>query len=460
MEKKQKAFNDSVIKNGLSRRDLIKLSAMALTATALAGTTGCSRYRPKKKNCLLVENIVQREIKPQIQTFEASMLKGINVRNRIIRSATTLGLADESGKPTEALKKKYVELAQGGAGAIITGMAGTQKNGKLGSNKALMIDGDEHIDDYRKVTEAVHKHNTPIILQIGHAGYQTRSAITGCKKVAPSARRHLYYNETMPSELTESGIKDLIENFIRAIEQAKRAGFDGVQLHGAHGYLLSTFLSLNTNRRDDRWGGSLENRFRIIKEIYEGARKRVGSYPILIKINAYDDQRNGMRLDESVQIASLLQDVGCDAIEVSCGAGQAMIGIRGPEIPIDPFLEYSFRYKNKSKVTKTMIRYTAPLFIKKYKPLKNYNVCAAAQMKQKVDIPVIAVGGIRNLDDINRIIAEKKADYVSMARAFIIEPDIVNRFRTGQQVSSECISCSYCIASIEEMPVQCYYGSL
>jgi len=461
MKKKQKAFNDSLIQSYLSRRDLIKLSAMVLTAATLPGTMGCSHYRPKKKDCLLIEDIVQKEIKSQKQIFEPSTLNGISVSNRIFRSATTLGLADESGKPTEELKERYIELAQGGVGAIITGMAGTQQNGKLATNTVLMIDKDDYIEDYRTFTDSVHEYNTPIIMQVGHAGHQTRSAVTGCEKVAPSAMRHSYYNETMPRELTESEIKEIIDNFIRAIERAKNAGFDGVQLHGAHGYLLSSFLSLHTNRRDDRWGGSIENRFRIIKEIYAGARKRVGNYPVMIKINAYDDQRNGMRLDEAIQIATLLQDASCDAIEVSCGGtGEMMISMRGPEFPIDPVLEYSFRYKSKSAVTKTMIRHTAPIFINKYKPLENYNVCASKEIKHNVDIPVIVVGGDKKLNDINQIIAENEADYVAMSRAFIIEPDIVKRFRTGQQASSECISCNYCIACLEGIPAQCHYGSL
>ena len=447
------------MKSYLSRRDFIKVSAMAFTAANLPGTMGCSRYRPRQE--CLNEDIIQRELAKGRQVFERSLIGGINVRNRIIRSATTLGLADDYGRPIEALEERYVELAQGGVGAIITGVVGIQQNGRLHIPHALMIDKDEYIQDYRRVTEIVHKHNTPIILQIGHNGCQTRSIITGQEKVAPSSIKHWYYNETVPRALAESEIREIIDNFIRAIDRARKAGFDGVQLHGAHGYLLSSFLSLHTNRRDDRWGGPLENRFRILKEIYEGARKKVGHYPILIKISAFDNQRNGMRVGEAVQIASLLQDVGCDAVEVSCGAGKEfMFAMRGPEIPIDPVLEYSFRYKEKSAVTKGMLRLTAPLLIKKYKPVENYNVCAAQEIKRHVDIPVIVVGGIRKMSDMHRIIATGSADYIAMSRPFIIEPDIVNRLKTGEQTRSECLSCSYCIVSLEESPARCFYGDL
>ena len=137
----------------------------------------------------------------------------------------------------------------------------------------LMIDQERFVSSYETITEAVHEAETPIILQVAHCGRQTRSKITGFPTVAPSAIRDKFYNEEMPEELTEAQIDDIIDNFVRAIERAKRAGFDAVQLHAAHGYLLSQFLSPYTNRRRDRWGGTTENRFRIIREILRQVEK-------------------------------------------------------------------------------------------------------------------------------------------------------------------------------------------
>jgi len=195
--------------------------------------------------------------------FEPTVLAGFPLKNRIIRSATHEGMANEDGCPTEQLKGYYLRLAKGEVGAIITGYAGVQQNGKSPLYRMLMIDHDRFIAAYKAITDAVHERQTPIILQIAHCGRQTRSRITGEPTVAPSAIRDKFYNEDLPKELTEQEIDEIINNFVKAIERAKQAGFDGVQLHAAHGYLLSQFLSPYTNRRQDRWGGTTENRFRV-----------------------------------------------------------------------------------------------------------------------------------------------------------------------------------------------------
>ena len=148
-----------------------------------------------------------------------------------------------------------------------------------------------------------------------------------------------FYSEDMPKPLAEGEIEEIIDNFVKAIERAKRAGFDGVQLHAAHGYLLSEFLSPYSNHRQDQWGGTTENRFRIIGEIYDRARRVVGDYPLLVKLNAYDGRKGGMRVDEALRVARLLEESGCAAIEVSCGTTEdGMYMTRGPKLPIDATL--------------------------------------------------------------------------------------------------------------------------
>jgi 2,4-dienoyl-CoA reductase-like NADH-dependent reductase (Old Yellow Enzyme family) len=166
-------------------------------------------------------------------------------------------------------------------------------------------------------------------------------------------------------------------------------------------------------------------------------------------------------VEETLKIASMLQDVGCDGIEVSCGVlDDGFSAIRVPELPVEPALKFSFRFKNQNYIVKKIIPYIVPLLFNTYEPIHNYNVCAAQEIKQSVNIPVIVVGGFRKLNDIEQIIGGGMADYVAMSRPFIIEPDIVNKFRTQSQTSSECISCGYCIVALEEMPAQCFYGQL
>jgi len=308
----------------------------------------------------------------------------------------------------------------------------------------------------------VHKYNTPIIMQIGHDGPVTRRVNTGVATVGPSAIADKSYNEEKPKALSELEIKEIIKNIILAIGRAQKAGYDGVELFTTHGGLLSAFLSENSNIRTDKWGGTTENRFRIIRESYEGARNQFKDYPIIIKVNAYDFQPDGMRVEEMVKIASLLENAGCDGIEVSSGvAGDGFSPVRVHDFPTDMLLEYNFAYKDLSPTLKTLTKYGMPLFswMYKYEPVNN-NVCAAQKIKNAVSIPVIVVGGIRKLNDIEQIIGRNMADYVSMARPFISEPDIVNKFKAERQVSSECLECGHCILALEELPVECFYGEV
>ncbi|MBN1829273.1 MAG: NADH:flavin oxidoreductase [Deltaproteobacteria bacterium] len=393
--------------------------------------------------------------------FDPAVLAGMQLKNRILRSATHEGMSDETGSPTENLKKLYVRLAKGGAGAIITGFAGIQSNGKGHLFGMSMIDSDDLIPAYREIVDAVHEYNTPIIMQIAHCGRQTRSKTTGLQTVAPSALRDAFFSEDMPRELSDEEINELIDNFVKSIVRAKKAGFDGVQLHAAHGYLLSEFLSSHSNRRKDRWGGSTENKYRLIGEIFKRATNVIGDYPILVKLNAYDGRKSGMKPDEAVRIAMMLEASGCAAIEVSCGIVEdGLYSIRGEELPVDAAMEYNFKYKNLPSPVKTIVKPILKRVMKQPKPLLKFNLDSALQIKKAVAIPVIVVGGINNIGDIDDIVANKGIDFVSMCRPFIIEPDIANKFNKGIQSASKCILCNYCTILTEAKPLRCYYGKL
>jgi len=385
--------------------------------------------------------------------FETCSLGTLTLKNRIIRSATHEGMAHPDGTPTDDLLKMYRSLSAGGAGAIITGYVGVRQNGKTLANMR-MFDRDEYIDVYRSINGQLKQYHTPMILQIAHGGSRSISRITGLEVVSASPRRKNEYGDSV-KEASDTEIRAIIDAFVAAIVRAKAAGFDGVELHAAHGYLLSEFISPVFNRRRDRWGGSTENRMRIIVEIFSEARSRVGSFPILIKISAHDEHKQGPA--EAVAIARMLQAASCDAIEVSCGCGDFMYAVRMPKLPIDAVLGLMPRYQHMPSYQRLFFRLIAPFLIKVSKPLSNYNVEAAEVIKQSVDIPVIVVGGIRDLSSIRTIISEKGVDFVSLSRPFIIEPDIVNRFQKGQE-SSRCINCGYCLIGVVANPVRCYYG--
>lgn len=393
------------------------------------------------------------------RAFEENSLGGIKLKNRIIRSATHEGMADSDGRPTEKLEKLYTKLAKGGAGLIITGYAAVDKKGVSHSAGMLRIDNDSYIDDYKKLTETVHRLNTPIVMQIAHCGRQTRSKITGSDTYGPSPIRHKLFREDKPRELSEEEINELIENFVSAIERAKEAGFDGVQLHLAHGYLLSDFLSSYSNRRKDQWGGSLENRFRVIKEILTRSKERIGDFPIMVKINGFDSQRKGMRIEESIEVGKLLESYGCIAVEVSNGTPEdGMSTIRSIGLPVEPTLRYNFSFIGTPKWTYPLLRVLIKLFFKNPREKYNYNMEAATRISQAIAIPVIGVGGIHSMKDIEDSL--EGVDYISMSRPFIIEPDIVHKLESGSSQNSLCKLCNYCMILGEERTLKCYYGRL
>lgn len=415
--------------------------------------------RMEGAECSLRKKCLRRCVMSDL--FQPYRLAGIRLPNRIIRSSTHEGLAEENGFPTLALTQKYLQLAKGGVGAIISGYAGVQPDGRCAYHRMLMIDQDASVSAYRGLVNAVHAQGTPIFLQVGHCGRQTRSKVTGLKPVAPSAIRDKHFNEETPAELTEFQIEAIINNFVKAIIRAKAAGFDGIQLNACHGYLLSEFLSPYMNRRSDQWGGNTENRFRIIAEIFQRAKSQVKDYPLLIKINGYDGRKNGMRVEEAVNIAKRLEACGCAAIEVSCGVSEdKFYTIRNEVNPVEAVFHYSFKIHNAPIWLRPLLK---PLLRRRFTPLPTtrlYNVPAAQAIKQAVSIPVIVVGGIKTLKDITSILDNQQADLVSLCRPLILEPDLIEKFRIGKQTEAKCIACNYCALGIESGPLRCHFGKL
>ena len=393
--------------------------------------------------------------------FNETIISGIPVKNRIIRSATHDGLAEENGAPSEKLIAKYGHLAENEIGCIITGYAAVSRNGVSPYPRMLKIYDDSVIDKYRELTDAVHRHGTPVILQIAHCGRQTSSKAIGMQKVAPSDVLHAFYPDKA-KVLTDAEIHGIIDDFVSAAVRAEKAGFDGVQLHGGHGYLLHDFLSPYGNRRKDSWGGSLENRCRIVELIIKGIKEKT-NLPVWIKLSAEDNRKGGMNIVSSVEICKRLENAGCDAIEVSCGTVQdGMNTMRSKLMPMDAVFKYrepcaSFP-KLLNKIALPAANLINPL-IRQPEPLENFNVGNAEIIRKSVSIPVIAVGGIHKVNDMENIISEGKADFVSMCRPFICEPDLAKKLKNGQ-TEAKCIMCNYCGLVIEKEPTRCLYGKV
>lgn len=359
--------------------------------------------------------------------FEETKINNMALQNRLFRSATWEGLATKDGVCTDPLVAFISRLAEGEIGLIISSFTYVLPNGR-GLPKQMGLDRDEYIPGYRKMTDAVHERGGRIALQLVHAGAQTKTKwIEGCTPLAPSAVEDRTY-KTMPREMTLEDIEEMVEAFGEAARRGVEAGFDAIEFHGAHGYLLNQFMSPYTNRREDQYGGSLENRSRFICQVYESVRKTVGpEFPVLIKINCDDFIDDGAPLEDWIFLARRLSDMGIDAIELS--GGTAASGKLGP---------------NRTGIGQ----------MKK----EAYFLPQAREMRKAVDLPLILVGGIRSPELMERILAEDTADYFSLSRPFIREPHLVKRWQSGDLSRAKCISCNLCFrTSLEETGLTCGY---
>jgi len=356
--------------------------------------------------------------------FEETTINGMTMRNRMVRSATWEGMCEQAGRPTERLIDCYKELAKGGIGLIITGYAFVRLDGRHNPGQ-MGIHTDDFADDYKKMTNAVHEAGGKIAVQLVHAGGQANAEIAGRQPLAPSAVKVTQFPE-MPAELTKDEISKIITAFGEASRRAKAWGFDAVQLHGAHGFLINQFLSPLTNRRNDEYGGSIENRSRIVLEVYRKVRKTVGDdYPVLIKLNAADHTVGGLEIDDSVYAAKKLAGAGINAIEVSAGTSAS-----GEKSPV------------RTKINKS--------------EKEAYNLKLACRIKDAVSCPVIVVGGFRSYRVAEKAIREEGMDYISMARPLIREPGLANRWLQGDRKRATCISCNKCfVPGREEGGIYC-----
>ncbi|NIS60813.1 MAG: NADH:flavin oxidoreductase, partial [Proteobacteria bacterium] len=314
------------------------------------------------------------------------------------------------------------------------------------------------IPKYRELVNQVHENGTKIAMQIAHAGRQTTQEAIGTQPIAPSAVKDKSIFVT-PREMKEEDIERVIEAFAQAARRVKESGFDAVQFHGAHGFLISQFLCPHTNRREDRWGGPMENRILFVREIYNRCREQVGAdYPILIKISAYDNMKTGLKLDEGVVMAEMMAQMGFDGIEVSCGIGEdGGSTVRG-EIPFDVVLDQWEMYKKKNPLFKFIMRRYGSKIMKPLPFIEGYNRESARLIKSKVNVPIFLVGGMTRPEIMEEVIERGDADYTSLCRALIADANFPNKIRQGSRESSRCVHCNLCLFYSATQPVRCYRG--
>jgi len=362
-------------------------------------------------------------------------LGNVQIKNRLVRSATYEKRAADDGSVTDELVQFYRTLAEGGVGLSITGFAYIQPDGRAFPNQ-IAIDRDELIPGLNKISEAIHKYGEgcKVIAQIGHCGRETYVVDD---IFDPSGIVEPMTNNT-PREMNLDDIEEIIENFAQAARRVKAAGFDGVQLHAAHGYLLSEFLSPYTNKRMDDFGGSTENRMRIIEQIFSRMVELVGKeFPILIKMNAVDLLEGGLEIAESKKYAQRFSEMGFAAIEVSSAMWEVAL-LSKEDLGWEPAMIPESRINIDSKEKEA------------------YHWPYAKEIKKFIDVPLMLVGGIKSLDVIEKILAEGSVDFVCMSRPLIREPDLPNKWLNGTGPDTcECISCNRCVASFMTGAIHC-----
>ena len=391
--------------------------------------------------------------------FTPAWVGPLQVKNRLVRSATYENAATSGGEVSEFLVELYRTLAKGGVGLIITSFAGVYSKA-LSPHFSIRADNDSSIPSLKKITRAVREVGSDcrVMLQLVHPGRQvihrentaklipllppalvayirkhpevmvpSAEAVHEVEPTAPSAVYDATFDRT-PRALTREEIDAIIEAFAEGVRRAQEAGFDGVQLHAAHGYLLSSFLSPRTNQREDQYGGSTENRTRIVKDIYQRARKKVSDrFPILIKMNTTDFFPGGTDLDEAVRVGKVLSEIGFAAIEASGGMWETCTRTK-EELGWLPVILPESRTGIKDKDQEA------------------YFLPGAKAIKEKTNAIVILVGGLKSFSKIEEVLTSKAADFIAICRPLIRQPDLPDLWRSGEGPDkAECISCNACL---------------
>lgn len=381
----------------------------------------------------------------------------LELPNRLVHSATYESMSEKTGEVSDRLVGRYRKLGRGEIGLIIPGYFCTHPLGRT-THYQPSLASDDMIPGVKRMVEAVHEGGGRIVLQIAHAGRQTKKKYIGRRPLAPSSRGRDPAYLVKPKQMNENDIREAIRSFAGAARRAEESGADGVQIHAAHGYLINQFLSPYFNVRNDSWGGSEANRFRFFREVFLEVKQAVsGNFPVLVKLNTQDfTPKPGITPDLAAKYAGLMAELGIDGLEVSCGSPiYSFMNMCRGEVPVKDMA------KGFSPVLKPFVRMYLKRMKGRYDLREGYNLEAARLIKPTIgDIPLVLVGGLRRVPHMEAILEERSADCISMSRPFIREPSLVKRILEGKTDSAGCVSCNKCFAGIvHNRPVKCYYSS-
>ena len=348
---------------------------------------------------------------------------GTTIKNRFFKSAMSEGMGTRNFQPKKNIATLYKRWAEGGTGLIITGNIMVDPKGTAEPGN-IVFDKNSNMEILKNWAKQGQQHGAKVMVQLNHPGKQVPKTIAK-ETVAPSAvplGNGLNKLFSTPRVLTTSEVEELVQKFVTSAKVAKEAGFSGVQIHAAHGYLISQFLSPHDNRRTDKYGGSLENRMRFLKEIYLGMREELGrDFPIGIKINSTDFKEDGLTEEDSLKTIIELANLGLDFVEISGGTYErpAMMGATSKSTNQVFFAEYS------------------------------------KKLKQKIEIPVVVTGGIRSINAMNTLLNDNTTDFIGIARPLTIDPNIPNKIKQGTYTIVETTRVSTGVKKLDKI-----FGSL
>jgi 2,4-dienoyl-CoA reductase-like NADH-dependent reductase (Old Yellow Enzyme family) len=381
------------------------------------------------------------------KVFTPGKIGNLELRNRTIRSGCFEGLSPNA-TPGDALIEHHRRVAAGGIGMTTVSYCAVSRDGVAFGHEMWLRE--EIIPILKRLTDAVHREGAAASIQIGHCGFFANKSVIGKTPIGPS-RKFCLFRYSICRAMTKDDIKRVRDDFGKAAGMAVRAGFDAIEIHAGHGYLLSQFLSPWTNHRKDEYGGSLENRLRFPASVIKHVREVVGpGYPILVKMNCEDGFKGGLTINEAVEVAKGFEAAGAGALVPSCGftARTSFYMMRG-QVPI---LEYVKSEKNLfTKIGMALFG----RFIVREVPFKElFLFDQAKRIKDAVTIPVVYIGGICSLENMAKVMKEG-FEFVQIGRATVRDPDVIRKMQSGEITAIDCDHCNRCVAEMAVKGIAC-----
>ena len=382
--------------------------------------------------------------------FSQSKLGPITLRNRTIRAAAFEGMCP-GNNPSEQLFNYHTSVAAGGIGMTTLAYASVTQSGLSFPHQLWLRK--EVIPELKKITDAIHKEGAAASIQIGHCGNMSKKSVAGQLPISASYGFNIY-SPTFVRKMRKDEISEVAKDFGRAVNLAREAGFDCVEVHAGHGYLLSQFLSKYTNWRHDEYGGSLENRMRFMSMAVENALEAAkNDMAIVAKINMKDGFKflGGMQIDECLEVAKKLETLGIHGLVLSAGfVSHAPMHVMRGSMPTQ-----TMSYYMEPSVIKPLARYFGKMLVPTVPFKEAFFYEDALQFRKAVKIPLIYVGGLISREKIDMVL-NSGFEFVAMARALVNEPGFVNRMKSDENAKSNCDHLNYCIGRMYTLEMRCY----